>query len=623
MNDSRAIHRLLLVALFAGMAVCARSPDAGAGWRTGFILCALAAGVLVFMRWRQGDVSRREALVMAIALRVIVFPLTPTLSDDGYRYVWDGMIQAEEGVNPYHYLPSDPELDGFHEEAVYQRMNSGAYYSVYPPLSQLVFALGGLLYPFGWLFSWYLIKLVMVGGELLGLFFLSRMVRPRDLLLYAWHPLVVIETAGQAHTEALTIGLLLMAVWAARQSLRQYRGALAGGALAAAGWVKLVPFVFAPFVIRRLGWKAAAGGVVVGVLLAAPYAASYTIPHVRESLDLYVRAFEFNAGPYFALKGAAAGLGLGDASKTLGPALQWLFLLSLPVVFALDWKRRWPVEIVFIVILSLFFVLSTTIHPWYLLPLLALLPLVMNTEAGRWFAFGWFMLGVASMATYWVYAEPVWGYAAVSVGWTLLFGFMMVVLAKGLLPGLMRRRARRKWERISRHLPTPPDAGSHVLDLGAGEGFVGEAIQHDTGAQVSLTDVVDFNQTELPLTIYDGRRLPFGSAAFDLTVIVFVLHHTEDAEQVLREAMRVTDGPIVILESVYESPWQHRLLDKLDRLANGLRSGGKMAAQEEHLHFRTDAEWRAAFERLGLMAEQASIKGNWIHRQALYVLQPT
>lgn len=555
---------------------------------------------------------------MAIALRVIVFPLTPTLSDDGFRYVWDGMIQAEEGVNPYHYLPSDPEMADFHQEAIYRRMNSSGYYSVYPPLSQLVFALGGLLYPLGWLISWYFIKLVMVGGELVGLFFLSRMVRPRDLLLYAWHPLVVIETAGQAHTEALAIGLLLMVVWAARQS----RGALAGGALAAAGWVKLVPFVFAPFVIRRLGWKAAVGGLVVGMLLAAPYAASYTIPHIRESLDLYVRSFEFNAGPYFALKGLAAGLGLGDTSKTLGPVLQLLFLLSLPVVFALDWKRKWPLEIALLVVLSLFFLCSTTIHPWYLLPLLVLLPLVMDREAGRLFALGWFVLGVASMATYWVYAEPVWGYAAVSVGWTAFFGFMMMVLAKISLPVLMRRRARRKWRRINSHLPKPPGASSRVLDLGAGEGFVGEAIHHDTGAQVSLADVVDFNRTELPLSMYDGKLLPFGDDTFDLTVLVFVLHHAEDAEQTLREAMRVTDGPIIVMESVYESAWQQRLLARLDRLANRLRSGGRMASQEEHLHFRTDAEWRAVFERLIMRVEHASIEGKWIHQQALYVLQP-
>lgn len=617
MKSARA-QQLLLVVLSTGMAVCARSPGAGAGWRTGFVLCALAAGVLVFVRWRQGGVSRREVLVMAIALRVIVFPLTPTLSDDGFRYVWDGMIQAEEGVNPYHYLPSDPEMADFHQEAVYRRMNSSGYYSVYPPLSQLVFAFGGLLYPLGWLISWYFIKLVMVGGELVGLFFLSRMVRPRDLLLYAWHPLVVIETAGQAHTEALAIGLLLMVVWAARQS----RGALAGGALAAAGWVKLVPFVFAPFVIRRLGWKAAVGGLVVWMLLAAPYAASYTIPHIRESLDLYVRAFEFNAGPYFALKGLAAGLGLGDTSKTLGPVLQLLFLLSLPVVFALDWKRKWPLEIALLVVLSLFFLCSTTIHPWYLLPLLVLLPLVMDREAGRLFALGWFVLGVASMATYWVYAEPVWGYAAVSVGWTAFFGFMMMVLAKISLPVLMRRRARRKWRRINSHLPKPPGASSRVLDLGAGEGFVGEVIQHDIGAQVSLVDVVDFNRTELPLSMYDGKLLPFGDDTFDLTVLVFVLHHAEDAEQTLREAMRVTDGPIIVMESVYESAWQQRLLARLDRLANRLRSGGRMASQEEHLHFRTDAEWRAVFERLRMRVEHASIEGKWVHRQALYVLQP-
>ncbi len=617
-SGPRVLQRVLLIALFAGMTICARSPDAGAGWRSGFVAFAIAAGLLVFIEWRRGGILRRDVIVMAIALRVVAFPLTPTLSDDGYRYVWDGMIQAQEGINPYEFRPVDPELADFHEEPIYLRMNSSAYYSVYPPLSQLVFALGGLLYPLGWLASWYLIKLLMVGGELIGLFLLSRMVSSRELLLYAWHPLVVIETAGMAHTEALTIGLLIATVWAVRRS----RETLAGAGVAAAGWVKLVPFVFAPFIIRRMGWKATAAGIFLACALAAPYASSFAIPHVRESLDLYVRSFEFNAGPYLALKGMGAGFGFGDVSKMLGPALQWLFLLSLPVVFVLDWKQGWRVETVLVIVLSSFFLCSTTLHPWYLLPLLALLPLIFERDVGRWYGLGWMVLGVVSLATYSRYAGPQWSYGlAIWLGWLLWSGFMVMALTMRVLPHIMRKRAMGKWDRIRKHLPMPIVPKSPVLDLGAGEGFVGHAVQQATGAQVMLVDVVDFNQTQLPLVVYDGRNLPYADGQFEFTVVSFVLHHSEDAERTLSEAIRVTNGPVAVLESVYVTPWQHWLLDQLDRLANALRSEGRMTAQEEHLRFRTNAQWLEVFAQLGLRVDHVSIKGKWIHQRALYVVQ--
>ncbi len=582
------------------------------------MLCALAAGVLVFLEWRRGEVSAREVLVLAVVLRVVVFPMTPTLSDDGFRYVWDGMIQAESGVNPYHFAPSDSELSSSHEEFIYEQMNSRDYYSVYPPISQLVFAVSGFLYPFSWLASWYGIKLILLGGELAGLFLLSRMANPRNLLLYAWHPLVVLETAGQGHGEALVVGLLIASIWAVHQT----RPSFAGGAIAAAGWVKLVPFVFAPFIVRRLGWRAAVVGFTFTVMLAAPYAESYTIPHVQESLDLYVRSFEFNAGPYLAIKGIAASIGFGDVSKTLGPALQWLFLLSLPIVFVLDWWKSWSIGWAMIIVLSLFLVCSTTVHPWYLVPLLALAPLVMERDAGRWFGLGWAVLGTASMATYWRYAGPSWGYdLAVWLGWILWMSFMIVAISKAGLPRLMRQRASKKWRRIQTILSRPLDSSARVLDLGAGEGFVGEAIHKSTDAQVTLVDVVDFNQTPFPLTLYDGHRLPFEDNSFDLCVVIFVLHHAGDMEQTLREATRVTEGPIAILESVYESNWQHWLLDRLDRLANRIRSAGEMTSREKHLHFRTDAEWRSIFKRLGLHVEHATIEGRWVHQQALYLVQ--
>jgi SAM-dependent methyltransferase len=246
----------------------------------------------------------------------------------------------------------------------------------------------------------------------------------------------------------------------------------------------------------------------------------------------------------------------------------------------------------------------------------------MGRPVGQLFGASWLWLGACSMATYWRYAGPAWGYdAAVAVGWAGWFVGMVAAGGMAGLPALMRKRAERKWRWIRAHLPEIP-AGAKVLDLGAGEGFVGEVVRGETGAEVVLADVVDFNRTTLPLVRYDGRSLPFESGQFDLTLLIYVLHHAREAERVLAEARRVTRGPIVVLESVREGPLQHRVFVRLDKLANALRSGGAMRAQEASLHIRSDGEWRAVFERLGLRVRWGARRACGVHRERLYMLKP-
>jgi ubiquinone/menaquinone biosynthesis C-methylase UbiE len=143
------------------------------------------------------------------------------------------------------------------------------------------------------------------------------------------------------------------------------------------------------------------------------------------------------------------------------------------------------------------------------------------------------------------------------------------------LDWIQRQRALRKVHSIAAYFPEPA-TGLEVLDLGAGEGFVGMQILAQKGCSVTLADVLPMNKTELPHVCYDGRTLPFADQAFDVTVLYFVLHHCEDQERVLQEALRVTRQRTIIVESVYEAKWDFWLLSLLDRLANRVRSVGLM-----------------------------------------------
>lgn len=569
---------------------------------------AFLAAVLVWGLWRRDELQTHHVLVCAILFRLVLVGLPPSLSDDAFRYLWDGLVQVH-GINPYHYVPEDATLSAFHREPIYEALNSKGYFSVYPPFSQLVFAFGALFYPLGWQVSYFVVKAVFVVFELGALLLLARMVAARWFLLYALHPLVLLETAGQAHTESAMVFFLVATVYLARRK----QGGWAAVALALAGWVKLFPFLLLPFLWRRFGWRAVwASGLTITVV-ALPYFAPYVLPHVRESIDLYARLFEFNAGLYYSIKEYYFITTGADWSKQIGPALRQLFLIGLPVLYVLDARFRWPLARAFLVTIGFFLVMATTVHPWYLVGILALVALLSQP------AWHWQWLGLCALGTYLLYIDgPYWFF--VVVGWG---GWLLLALVRHIpisLQVLQQVRARRKVRFIEPFIPRL-NKPLKVLDLGAGEGYVGQVLADEHGASVTLADVVPMNRTLLPHVLYDGTRLPFANDAFDVTLLYFVLHHAEDQEQVLKEALRVSRSRVVIVESVYEKGYDLRLLTCLDRLANRIRSGGLMRTQEAHLHFRTAKAWQSLFAEEGLTLIAQRRRGRWVHKQALFALR--
>jgi ubiquinone/menaquinone biosynthesis C-methylase UbiE len=87
------------------------------------------------------------------------------------------------------------------------------------------------------------------------------------------------------------------------------------------------------------------------------------------------------------------------------------------------------------------------------------------------------------------------------------------------------------------------------LEIGAGNGLVAHMLQRQSGASFTLLDVVDYNRTTLELHLYDGRSLPFPDNSFDLTLLIFVLHHNPDPRPVLREALRVARDGVLLVEN--------------------------------------------------------------------------
>lgn len=90
-----------------------------------------------------------------------------------------------------------------------------------------------------------------------------------------------------------------------------------------------------------------------------------------------------------------------------------------------------------------------------------------------------------------------------------------------------------------------------VLDVGAGSGRFGKAVQERLGVKVTGVDVCDYSDYSIPFFVYDGKTLPFPDKSFDVVFFAFVLHHTRNQEILLQEACRVAKRQIVIFEDTY------------------------------------------------------------------------
>lgn len=604
--DTSSRTRVYLGILTLSLAAASALASIPAVWG-GFLTAELVAGTFVFLLWQRGDVSLRIVVGMAILFRLLFLWLPPVLSDDAYRYVWDGLLQTHD-VNPFVYRPSDPELAFLQPEPVYAHLNSANYYTVYPPLSQLIFRAGALVYPAGWLSAYYAIKIILAACEIGALWLLSRRCSPRALILYAWNPLVILAAAGQAHTEAGAV-LFLVLAWSLAD---RGSGKWASVALAAAGLIKLYPFVLFPLLWRRFRWHGVWPGIVTVVFLSWPFAHADAIGNMLTSLDLYVRSFEFNAGMYYGVKKIFSIVTGQDWSKQIGPALRWLFLASLPVIYFLGSRYDWTLRRSMVVVLGMFFVCSTTVHPWYLLPLLALL---VPAVPPSWH---WLWLGLASLGTYLLYVDgPYWIWVILGWGGWALMGVPRY--SDPILRRILTARAGKKVDLIADFVSEDKPEAS-ILDLGAAEGYVGQELAYRTGFDIMLADVIDLNRTELPHVVYDGRRLPFGTDDFDAVLLIYVLHHADSPEVVLNEAARVSAGRVIVLESIYTYRIQRYLLSFIDRFVNSIRSSGRITARHQKLDFRRFDEWMDTFRSSGLYVEIAKDMGGVIHPRALFIL---
>ena len=127
---------------------------------------------------------------------------------------------------------------------------------------------------------------------------------------------------------------------------------------------------------------------------------------------------------------------------------------------------------------------------------------------------------------------------------------------KSLLDGVMERRSRQLIEQVSEWLP--PEGP--VLDLGSGTGHLSAGLERELGLEMVTADVSDIHVVgSRPVLIGDGV-LPFEDRRFSAALLFFMLAYPSDPARVLAEAVRVTHGPVIVVQSLHSNPFGHAWL---------------------------------------------------------------
>jgi len=320
----------------------------------------------------------------------VLFRLTflfaePNLSQDFYRFIWDGEL-VQNFMNPYLAAPNtlitQPNLIISNAELLHQGMGSlsAKHFSNYPPLNQLLFALATLLSGKSILGAIIGLRSIIILADI-GIFYFGRKLLKklnRSTHLIFWYflnPLILIELTGNLHFEGV---MLFFFVWSI-YLLSIHKWQWAGVALACSISVKLVPFLLLPLFLKYFSFKRSIFFYTIigftSLVFLIPFYSSEFVTNYSKTIGLWFSNFEFNASLWNVVKHIGI---LFDAKPweliktygkitpvlTIGFVLLFTFLRKNKDLRTLLSSMLW--------ILTLYYFLSATVHPWYIIFLVLL-----------------------------------------------------------------------------------------------------------------------------------------------------------------------------------------------------------------------------------------------------------
>jgi alpha-1,6-mannosyltransferase len=324
-----------------------------------FIALMLAAGILYFAaiflteRFRPGSLAVLIILAGAVAFRIALLPRQPALSDDVYRYQWEGRIQRG-GYNPYTVTPAS--LPAF-QNREHPIETGKAVPTLYPPLTELSFRWIKTVAGYKRLYT----ALDAVSILVLLLLVAASKLPPHRVLIYAWNPTVIVAFALSGHHDSLAILTLLAAVLFIIEQWPRLSIAFLGLSFLS----KFFPVLLLPGFLKRS--KAGYAGIFAGLVALAYLPFSSAGLKITKGLIDYAAGWEGNDSAFRLLL-------LAGNSKAQAELIAVVIIL---VGIAFTLKNRVEPLRAGLILLTATLLISPNAFPWYftwIVPFLCIYP---------------------------------------------------------------------------------------------------------------------------------------------------------------------------------------------------------------------------------------------------------
>ena len=342
---------------------------------------------------------------IAILFRLVLFFQMPNLSQDFYRFIWDGRMLLE-GLNPYLSLPETFIQFGrspiSEAKTLYHGMGelNGSHYTNYPPLHQLFFLIAAVFSSKSIFGSVLVLRVILILADIGILYFGSKLLEKLNLPVSAifWYflnPFIIIEMTGNLHFEPI---MLFFFVWALYQ-LSQKKWIIAALLIACSISVKLIPLLFLPLFYqwfltpsntiqknkleenslkskplgfaKLLAFYALILITTIGLFL--PFYTPELVNNYLNSVGLWFQKFEFNASFYYLFREVGYAFRGWNEIAIIGRIIPILTLLFLGGITFFRKNTTLKTLIPALLFgLTFYYFTTTTMHPWYLATLILL-----------------------------------------------------------------------------------------------------------------------------------------------------------------------------------------------------------------------------------------------------------
>ena len=358
--------------------------------RSDFIKLITLFGALFFISYKIIQINQDRFWLLAgigIIFRLLFIAILPNLSQDFYRFIWDGRL-ITQGISPYLFTPENYIEDTSNSfvtivnqaQELYNGMGSlnRSHFSNYPAINQLCFAIASVFAGKSILGSVMVVRIILILADIgilcIGKKLLVKLhLNPNQIFWYFLNPFIVIELTGNLHFE----GVMLFFLIASLYLLHQKKWLGSAGLLGISVSVKLIPLLFLPLYYRwfstdlNKGFFKLAGFyfIVLGTVIFTftPFLSAQFISNFSKTIFLWFQNFEFNASIYYIIRWMGFKIVGWNMIAIIGKILP-LFVILFILLFTFLRKNKSTQQLITSMLfgVSIYFLFSTTIHPWYI-----------------------------------------------------------------------------------------------------------------------------------------------------------------------------------------------------------------------------------------------------------------